>query len=126
MSAAVRDARLNSGLCESDMAFDIGPLTDTLGYVRFSAERYEPSTRISEHDTTCSLSSTATDSSLHPANCVNLLFTRFQLQLCFTVEKVSKEDIAWLKWKKALEGHGVTVRKEEEKDQSTVYNLGGF
>ena len=40
--------------------------------------------------------------------------------------KVSKEDIAWLKWKKALEGHGVTVRKEEEEFQSTIYNLGGF
>jgi len=31
-----------------------------------------------------------------------------------------------LKWKKALEGHGVTVRKEEEEFQSTIYNLGGF
>ena len=40
--------------------------------------------------------------------------------------KVSKEDIAWLKWKKALEGHGVTVRKEEEEYKSTIYNLSGF
>jgi len=50
---------------------------------------------------------------------------RFDQQACLPLS-VSKEDIAWLKWKKALEGHGVTVRKEEEEFQSTIYNLGGF
>lgn len=45
-------------------------------------------------------------------------------------EIVSGEDIAWLKWKRALEGHGV-LKKNEDEDSNTspnvnFFNLSGF
>ena len=40
-------------------------------------------------------------------------------------EIVSGEDIAWLKWKRALEGHGV-LKKNEDEDSNTSPNVNFF
>jgi hypothetical protein len=52
---------------------------------------------------------------------------KFNQQACLPLT-VSGDDIAWLKWKKTLEGHGVTVRKDQDQspNEATFYNLAGF
>lgn len=53
---------------------------------------------------------------------------KFDQMACLPLS-VSGEDIAWLKWKRALEGHGVLKKNEDEENTSpnvNFFNLSGF